>query len=152
MLTAPNQIEHGWRWLFLIEVPICLATAGFWLLAPEQYVAQAYGVEAGDVAHVGLLRQLAFVLLSILVWFYGRWLLSGTVEVRPFRYLQEGLALGDVFIIGGAIFAAASGELDVAMAVAQIIPAGVWLAVRVVFLQRYSNARASRVTASASSS
>ncbi len=152
MVTEPTLVEHRWRWLFLIEVPICLATAGFWLLAPNQYVSSAYGVDAGDLAHIGLLRQLAFVLVSMLGWFYGRWLLSGSVELRPFRFLQEGLALGDMFIIAGAIYATTTGELDASMAVAQMVPAGIWLAVRVVFLLRYANARASQVMASASRS
>jgi hypothetical protein len=115
----------------------------FWLLAPEQYLSQAYGVTVGDRAHIGLLRQLAFMLLTILGWFYGRWLLSEAVELRPFRYLQEGLALGDVLIIGGAIYAATVGQLEAAAAVAQIIPAALWLAVRVVFLIRQTESRSS---------
>jgi hypothetical protein len=150
MTIESSEVSDRWRRAFLVEVPICLVTAGYWLFAPAQYLSQAYAVEA-DLAHAAVLRQLGFVLLSILVWFYGRWLLSGRVELRPFRYLQEGLALGDVFIIGAAVHALAVGQLGADMALAQIIPAGLWLAVRVVFLIRYRE-RPSSMIASASRS
>lgn len=134
--SAAPTLSRGWTRAFLVEVPICLGTAAYWLLAPGHYVAQAYGAPAADLAHTGLLRQLAFVLASLLGWTYGRWLLSGAVELRPFRYLQEGLALGDVFIIAGAAFAASRGEMAPALAAGQMAPAAFWLAVRVVFLWR----------------
>lgn len=139
----PSSISRTWRWIFFIEVPLCVAVGGFWLLAPEQYLSQAYGVEVGDRAHVGLLRQLAFTVLTILGWFYGRWLLGGPIELRPFRYFQEGLALGDVLIIANAVHAAAVGQLEGKAAVAQIIPAALWLAVRVVFLLAHADRRSS---------
>jgi hypothetical protein len=70
-------------------------------------------------------------------------LLGGAIELRPFRYFQEGLALGDVLIIAGAVHAAAVGQLEGAAAVAQIIPAALWLAVRVVFLLAHADRRSS---------
>lgn len=141
-MIESSEVSTRWRRVFLVEIPICLATAGYWLLAPAHYLSQAYAIEA-DPTHAAVLRQLAFVLLSMLVWFYGRWLLSGRVELRPFRYLQEGLALGDLFIIGAAVHALVVGQLGASMALAQIIPAGLWLAVRVIFLTMTSAKRAS---------
>lgn len=47
-----------------------------------------------------------------------------------------------VFIVA-AVHAGLVGQLGVGMAVAQIVPAGFWLAVRVVFLIRHGERRAS---------
>jgi hypothetical protein len=135
-------IDRFWRRFFLVEIPICFATGAYWLVAPGHYVQQTYGVAAPDAAHEGLTRQLAFVLLTVLVWTYGRWLASGRVELRPFRLLQEGLALGDVLIIAGAAHAASTSAMSPAMALAQSAPAAFWLAVRVVFLVRTQTAPA----------
>lgn len=140
-VTAPAHLRFPtvslrWRRAFFVEVPICVGTAAYWLLAPGDYVARAYGVAAADVAHAGALRQLAFVLATLLGWTYGRWLLSGLVELRPFRYLQEGLALGDALIIAGAASAAARGEMAPGLAAGQMAPAALWLAVRAAFLWR----------------
>lgn len=138
-MTAPLRtrfptVSRRWRRAFFVEVPICVGTAAYWLLAPGDYLSRAYGVAATDPGHVGALRQLAFVLASLLGWTYGRWLTSGVVELRPFRYLQEGLALGDVLIVGGALFALVRGEMSPALAAGQMAPASFWLAVRASFL------------------
>ena len=130
-----STLSRGYRALFLVEIPICLATAGYWLFAADHYVRTTFGV-AADRGHIGLLRMQAGVLVSILVWFYGRWLIAGVRDLAAFRFFQEGLALGDVFIIVGAAYAASRGEVSVPMSLAQAVPAAFWLIVRVVFLAR----------------
>ena len=132
MMQGPST---RWRILFFIEIPICLGTAVYWLLTPGHFVGTTWGIDA-DAAHVGLSRQLAFVLLSILVWFYARMLLDPRTSLRTFRLFQEGLLLGDVLIILGAVVGASRGEMRSVMALAQAVPAALWGIVRVVFLVR----------------
>lgn len=129
------ELGRAWRNTFLLEVPICLGTAAYWLFGGAQFIQQTWGI-AADAAHLGLLRMQAGVIVSLLVWFYGRWLLAGVRDLRGFRLFQEGLAVGDVFIVAGAAYAASRGEISAAMAWAQIVPAVIWLVVRVVFLWR----------------
>jgi hypothetical protein len=128
-----NTLSRGFRALFLIEIPICLGTAGYWLFGGEHYVRTTWALSA-DAGHHGLLRLQAGMLVSLLVWFYGRWLLAGVRELGVFRWFQEGLALGDVFLIAGAAYAGVRGEMSTAMSLAQAIPALIWFFVRVVFL------------------
>lgn len=128
-------VSVGWRRTFAVEVPICLATAAFWLFAPGDFTALAFGVPGSPGVNL-LVWQLAGVLVSILGWTYGRWLFSGQVELRPFRFLQEGLLLGDVFLVAEGFVALGLPGASPASAAAQIFLATFWGAVRVVFLWR----------------
>src|SRR5262249_15262092 len=110
-LARMPQVDRFWRRLFLVEIPICVATSAYWALAPADFVTRTFGVAAVDGAHLALVRQLAGVVFSLLAWTYGRWLLSGSVELRPFRFLQEGLALGDVFLVVAAIVGGQGGGM-----------------------------------------
>src|SRR5262245_49444642 len=124
------MLPNRWRWLFLVEVPICFGTAAYWLMAPEHFLQMTFSARSADAVHAALVVQLAGVLFSILVWTYGRWLLSGRVELRPFRMFQEGLALGDVFLVAEAIgFERRTPALN-----GQIAMASFWLVVRLFFL------------------
>jgi hypothetical protein len=76
------------------------------------------------------------VVASVFVWFYGRWLLSPRVELAPFRWLQEGMALGDVALIALAVKLAEAPGASRGAAAAQALMAGGWLVVRTVFLLR----------------
>lgn len=134
-----NALPRTWRAVFLIEIPICVATAVYWIFGGAHYVRETWALSA-DAGHLGLLRMQAGVLLSILVWFYGRWLIAGVRDLAAFRFFQEGLALGDVFILVGAAFAVARGEVSSKMGLAQAGPAALWLVVRVVFLLRGTQA------------
>lgn len=129
-------LAPGWRWVFVVEVPLTLATGVYWLALTEQFVETMFGAGAACDASIALVVQLACVVLSLVVWFYGRWLLSGRVELRPFRYLQEGFALGDVALVALALGALRDGTGEAAAWSAQAGMAGLWLAVRIVFLAR----------------
>lgn len=133
-LTTP-LVPDRWRWLFAVEVPICFATAAWWVLAPGDFLALSFGVAPSPGA-VLLVRQLAGVLFSLLVWTYGRWLFSGRVELRPFRFLQEGLLFGDVFLVLEGLVAFGLPGASPAAALGQIGMAALWGIVRIVFLAR----------------
>ena len=70
------------------------------------------------------------------MWTYGRWIFSGRVELRPFRYLQEGLLLGDVFLVVEGLVALGLPGAWTAAALGQIGMAALWGGVRIVFLAR----------------
>lgn len=134
MVNDEAMVGRGWRRVFLLEVPICLASALYWLACPDQALATIHGIAHADPVHVSLLAQLAFVVLAVFVWFYGRWLGSGRVQLRPFRYLQEGLILSDGLLIWAAIASLDAGAMQAGPAAGQITMAGAWLAIRVAFL------------------
>ena len=125
----------------MIEVPICLATAIYWLAMPEDFLMRSYGVLAPDAGHRLLVLQGAGILVSILVWFYGRWLLSARVELRAFRLFQEGLLLGDLFLVAWGIMALSVPGASAVTALAQVVMASLWGLIRVVFLYRTSIAQ-----------
>jgi hypothetical protein len=132
---AAGEVSPAWRALFLVEVPLTLATCVYWVVAGGSHLTAMYG--AASAPALALLTQLTGVVFSLVVWFYGRWLLSSRpVELRPFRYLQEGFALGDVFLVLAALDALRRGLGGPAVWIAQAAMAGLWLAVRVVFLVR----------------
>lgn len=130
-----SALSRAWRGLFLIEIPICFGTAAYWIVGGGHYVRETWALSA-DAGHLGLLRMQAGMLLSILVWFYGRWLTAGVRDLAAFRLFQEGLALGDVLIVLGVVFAVTRAEISLKMGLAQAVPAMLWLSVRVVFLLR----------------
>ena len=131
-----RYVSAGWRALFALEIPICLATVLYWWLGTESYLKTTFGLDAADGVHVALVWQCAVVVGTVFVWFYGRWLLSPEVELRPFRWLQEGMAIGDVLLIVLGVRLLALPGAARAAAVAQIGMASLWLLVRVVFLFR----------------
>ena len=74
-----------WYALFVAELPICLATVLYWILAPGQFVAgfTTGGSKAGSHASVdatpmetSLLQQVGNVVFCAYVLFYGRMLIS----------------------------------------------------------------------------
>jgi hypothetical protein len=136
LASGDAWVGTAWRRVFLLEVPICLATALFWLVCPDSALTSVHVLAHVDPVHVSLLAQIAIVVLAIFVWFYGRWLSSGRVELRPFRYLQEGMVLSDALLSWVAIAGLASGTMQTAPALAQITMASLWLIVRVAFLIR----------------
>ncbi len=64
------------------------------------------------------------------------------IALRPFRYLQEGFALGDVGLIVMAVQQLLQGVGTPAVWIAQAVMAALWLTVRIVFLAVTSAARA----------
>lgn len=122
--------------VFAIEIPICLGTCLLWLLAPEEYLGGLLGRRPHDVADYLLLQQSTALVLSMFVYFYGRVLLSRRVDLRTFRYLQEAMALGDVFVLGASWAAHAYLAPRPEVLFAQAAMAALWLGIRVLFLIR----------------
>lgn len=75
-----------WYCLFVAELPICLATVLYWLIAPGQFVAgfttgPGSGAKPGSTVdatsmEASLLQQVANVVFCAYVLFYGRMLIS----------------------------------------------------------------------------
>ena len=147
-VSAPQPPPEGtlprtWRRIFAIEIPLTLGACAYWAFSPGAHLGAAFGAGvAGPAAH-SLLTQLTAVVFSLVVWFYGRWLFtSGAIALRPFRYLQEGFALGDVGLIVMAVQQLLQGVGTPAVWIAQAVMAALWLMVRIVFLAVTSAARA----------
>lgn len=122
--------------VFAVEIPICLGTCLLWLLAPGTYLGGLFGKRPHDVADYLLLQQSTAVVFSMFVYFYGRVLLSRRVDLRTFRYLQQALALGDVFVLGASWAAYAYLAPRPEVLFAQVAMAALWLGIRVLFLVR----------------
>lgn len=133
-LHDERLLGRTWRRLFLLEVPICALSVLYWVLTPNAALRSIHGVTAPDPVHASLLAQLGFVVLAVFVWFYGRWLLSGRVALRPFRYFQEGASLSDALLICAACEGMAAGAILPLPGIAQATMAALWLGIRVVFL------------------
>ena len=131
-----TSLPGPWRIVFAVEIPICLGTCLLWLLAPAEYLSGFLGKRPHDVADYLLLQQSTAVVFSMFVYFYGRVLLSGRVDLRTFRYLQEAMALGDVIVLVAtwAAHAYLAPRPDVLFA--QTAMAALWLGIRVLFLIR----------------
>jgi len=128
-----KPISNRWRAIFRIEIPIVLATGVYWIVAPEHYTRMMFGVTA-DVGHHYLVLQSASTVLTLLVWFYARVLFAPSIDLRTFRYLQEGMALGDLGILGLSVYLALAAHPDVGMLVSQVFMAALWGSIRIVFL------------------
>lgn len=132
--ARPRELSPRWRALFRVEVPICAGTVVYWLLAPEHYLGQLFGDLPVDSGHRYLVLQAASTVGTLLVWFYGRVLFAPEIELRTFRYLQEGMALGDAGILALSAWLALVARPDPTTLLAQVLLAAFWGAVRVVFL------------------
>jgi hypothetical protein len=130
----PASVSARWRAIFRIEIPICAATVVYWIVAPEHYVRKMFGDVPIDVGHRYLVLQAASTVATLLVWFYGRVLFAPSIDLRTFRYLQEGMAIGDLGILALSGYLAIAGHPDPATLVAQVIMATLWGGLRIVFL------------------
>jgi len=129
----PPSVSARWRAVFRIEIPICAATVVYGVVAPEHYVWKMFGITA-DTGHRYLVFQAASTVSTLLVWFYGRVLFAPSIDLRTFRYLQEGMAIGDLGILALSAYLAIEGHPDPATLVAQVVLAGLWGGLRVAFL------------------
>jgi hypothetical protein len=128
-------LPRRWRTVFAIELPLTAGACLYWTLAAPRHLEAMFGPGTASPAALTVLAQLTAVVFSLVVWFYGRWLLGrGEVQLRPFRYLQEGFAIGDVVLIAVAAHCLRTGAGTPALWIAQLGMAGLWLAVRVLFL------------------
>ena len=89
---------------------------------------------AFDTGHHYLVLQGASTVATLFVWFYGRVLFAPSIDLRTFRYLQEGMALGDAGILTLSAYAALAARPDPDTLIAQVAMASVWGAIRVWFL------------------
>jgi hypothetical protein len=136
MSERPDRgIPASWWWLFLVELPLVAGTLVYWIVAPGDYLESTLGV-APSVQTTYLLHLYAGTVGSLALYFYARVLLSRPIELRTFRYLQEGFLIGDVAIVGLGLANLGVEGLDPGKVWAQITLAAVWGAIRVVFLAR----------------
>jgi hypothetical protein len=130
-------VSRRWRRIFAIELPLTAGACLYWTVTPTAHVEAMFGAGAATPAALLVLAQLTAVVFSLVVWFYGRWLLGrGDVQLRPFRYLQEGFAIGDIVLIAMAAYCLWTRAGTPGLWIAQGAVAGAWLATRLVFLAR----------------
>lgn len=141
-------ISRRWRAVFRVEVPICAATVAYWILLPDHYARTLFGDVMPDAGHRYLVLQAASTVGTLLVWFYGRVLFAPSIDLRTFRYLQEGMALGDAGILALSAYVVRVAHPDPGALIAQVLMAALWGTIRVVFLWSHrerSDAAAGRV-------
>jgi hypothetical protein len=114
-----------------------MATVAYWIIAPDEYARQMFGDTAINPGHRYLVWQTASVVATMLVWFYGRVLFAPSIELRTFRYLQEGMALGDAGILALSAYLALAARPHPGMLTMQVFMAALWGGIRVVFLWRH---------------
>lgn len=143
-LRGPPAISPRWRNVFRLEIPICAGTVAYWILAPDHYVRRMFGGDVAlDMGHRYLVLQAASTVLTLLVWFYGRVLFAASIDLRTFRYLQEGMALGDAGILALSAYLAIAARPDPGTLIAQVFMAALWGGIRVVFLWTHRERRPS---------
>lgn len=135
-MTPPAELSRGWRTFFRLELPLCLVTVSYWLVAPEHFLRGLVGPFAFDVAHRYLLLQAAATVTSFLLWFYGRVLFSPRIHLPTFRLLQEAMALGDVGVLAISGYLAFAARPTPSILAGQIALAAFFGGARVVFLVR----------------
>ncbi|HEY0706703.1 MAG TPA: hypothetical protein VGG33_07900 [Polyangia bacterium] len=130
-----GSVSRNWRRLFCLEIPLTFGACAYWAFAARTHLEAAFGAGTASGPALALLSQLTAVVFTLVVWFYGRWLFSpGSIALRPFRYLQEGFALGDVALILLALQSLRDRTGESAVWIAQAGMAALWLALRLVFL------------------
>lgn len=148
-----------WYWLFLIELPICLATVLFWLIAPGGYVSGFVQGRVGGATHMetALLQQCANVVFCAYCVFYGRLLVSApscfssagpsSDPSRPatwcsrsfphrqaFLWLQQAMGLGDGLMLLQCAYDWGYLDPKPSIIVGQVVMAGGYGLARLVFL------------------
>lgn len=136
MSKRPDRtLPRGWWWTFIIELPLVAGTLVYWFAAPGAYLESTLGVTPSPQTTY-LLHLYGGTVGSLVFYFYARVLLFRPIELRTFRYLQEGLLLGDVAIVVLGLANLDAAGVVPSMAWTQIGVAGFWGLVRVVFLVR----------------
>lgn len=125
-------ISKLWQAIFTAEILVCLGTVGFWVVAPQPFLRDLYGLESRGAYH--LLMQSANVIFCVYVYFYARILTARPFDVRAFRWLQEAMAIGDVIILATTPLLVRDLNPPTALVAAQAGMAGLWLAVRLLYL------------------
>jgi len=135
-LSAHNgELSSGWRKVFWVEVPITLAVFGYWLVAPDAYLAMSLGNDAAANLHARpLLHAYAGVVFSMVAWLYARFLLAKALHLPSFRLFQQALLIGDVWIVLQAVVAPPSDPTALQSAITAAGIAGFWGVVRSVWL------------------
>lgn len=129
-------LPRRWRMLFLVEVPIVAATVLYWMLSPDAFLTQTFGIADPSDGARGLLYSYAGVTATTVMWFYARLLLAPAVHVPTFRRYQEALLLGDVWIVVAWGAALVAGGTPRGPALAGIGMATLWGTIRSIYLVR----------------
>lgn len=127
-----GEISRFWRTVFTVEIFVCLATVGFWAVAPQPFLRDLYGLESKGAYH--LLMQSANVIFCVYVYFYTRILTARPFDARAFRWLQEAMAIGDVIILATTPLLVRDVNPPAALVAAQAGMAGLWLSIRLAYL------------------
>ena len=127
-----------WRGIFTLEIFICLSTVLFWVIAPGDYLEGFYGLDADAPGPYFLLQQTGIVVFCVYVYMYTRLIRSKPFNLQAFKYLQEAMAIGDVFIVYAAVASYTQLQPDTTLFATQVGMATLWGVIRVVWLVRHA--------------
>lgn len=127
------SLSRAWRTIFGLEILIVAATCLVWLLRPASLLEGLYGLDADAGAYL-LLQQSSNVVFCAYVFLYLRMLRARPFPALPFRWLQEAMALGDVFMLAQSVAMWRLLDATPLLLVAQAGMATLWLGIRVTYL------------------
>lgn len=139
-LSPRAVLGRGWWRLFAVELPIVAGSVGYWLVAPEAFLRDAFGLEA-QPACVLLVWQYAASVASMVLWLYARLLFAPSLNLAAFWLYQEALLVGDVGVVAVMATGLARGQLPQATATAALGMAVLWGGIRAVWLWKNRAAR-----------
>lgn len=129
-------MSGAWRAVFALEIVICAATCVIWTLAPGAFLEGLFGIDPVDARARLLLSMTANVVACAYVYLYARLLFDRPFSLRPFRRLQEAMAIGDVVVLVTSALEAAWLSPQPTLLGAQVGMAAIWLGIRVTWLVR----------------
>lgn len=139
-LSPRAALGLGWWRLFAVELPIVAGTVGYWLVAPEAFLRDAFGL-AAQPASALFVWQYAASVASMVLWLYGRLLFARTLNLAAFWLYQEALLVGDVGVVAVMTAGLLRGLLPTGTAAAALGMALLWGTIRGVWLWQHRSAR-----------
>ncbi len=142
MQRQASWIPKTWFYVLSSEVFICLATAIYWVVAPNSYLATAYDIHVDKPLSTQLVPVVYFIaMLTFQSMVYLLACLLWTKPTNPVErlnclcYMEQAMLIGDILIdvitIGAWI---QSGFTGTFVKFAQVFMATLWGTIRAVFL------------------
>jgi hypothetical protein len=147
-----------WKCIFLFELPLCLVTTAYWLLAPHAYLASIdlrSKKQPVTPMEFNLLLFNVNLVFCAYILFYGMFLIrivwrrdnhTNNPHTRLeqqiiFRFLQIAMGVGDVIVIASSLHCYYHMKpVSVAMLIVQSSIAAFFLIIRLIFVHKQAPA------------